>query len=504
LTDTLNGVTAQVGVAKPFTVTASGVIGIISTDLVLKIDGNTLTPADILAWNIQVNDAGTWVPYATWLTNMGGSFAFQNATLQLRLTVPTGTTIGSHSYEILVEQSGTPLANISGTFTVVISPAVLTFTDNASYDIPASTRNTAIANINVATGVSGGSTPYTFSATGLPAGLSISTSGIISGTPTTASVAGSARITVRDNLGVTAWIDIAYGAVSNRRSGSGGSGAAAPITIVDPDVPLADSPIDYIYGQNRVLTAVEIAKRGWETADVVILASGHEANLIDSVAVAPLAGQANAPIFLVLDKKIDPAVIEQIQRLGATKAYVVGALGQEVADQLKASFPGITTEVLQGTNRSGTADLITKKLNDPQGMFLVGYSALADAVSAASWAAANNYAILLTDSDGVYRGSYTYNGYILGGPTLVQDYAGLTRYYGADRYATNRALFAALPFEYTNVYFADGNTLVDVLTGAPFAAQSHAVILLTPANSPSVADFVGTAETKFYAFGGRK
>ena len=98
----------------------------------------------------------------------------------------------------------------------------LTFTNSAAYNIPASTVNSAITNINAALGVSGGTTPYTFSATGLPAGITISTAGVISGTPTTAADAGTATITVTDSAAPTATksITINYGAVSAEPAGS--------------------------------------------------------------------------------------------------------------------------------------------------------------------------------------------------------------------------------------------------------------------------------------------
>jgi hypothetical protein len=93
--------------------------------------------------------------------------------------------------------------------------------------------------------------------------------------------------------------------------------------------------------------------------------------------------------------------------------------------------------------------------------------------------------------------------YILGGPTLVSDVAGATRLYGATRYETNKAIRDALTFEYTNIYTADGNTLVDALTGSVLAAQTKAAIVLTPGNDPTGVDFGAiTTETKVYAFGG--
>jgi len=93
----------------------------------------------------------------------------------------------------------------------------LTFTDNAAYDIPASTVGVAITDIDVSGGVSGGTDPYTFSATGLPAGITINAAGVISGAPTTAGLAGTATITVTDSATPTPGTDsitIDYGAIS--------------------------------------------------------------------------------------------------------------------------------------------------------------------------------------------------------------------------------------------------------------------------------------------------
>jgi hypothetical protein len=97
----------------------------------------------------------------------------------------------------------------------------LTFKDSPTYDIPPSTVGTAIGDIYVDSGVSGGSDPYSFTAEGLPAGISISTDGKISGTPTAVTAAGTAWITVTDSEGTTKRIQINVGAVS---AGSGPAG----------------------------------------------------------------------------------------------------------------------------------------------------------------------------------------------------------------------------------------------------------------------------------------
>ncbi|MDR1322545.1 MAG: cell wall-binding repeat-containing protein [Gracilibacteraceae bacterium] len=293
--------------------------------------------------------------------------------------------------------------------------------------------------------------------------------------------------------------------------GSAVSNVTPPVTPADPAAPITVSraSLSYISGADRVLTSVAISRQGWESAETVILAPGGQNNLIDALAVAPLAGQEDAPILLSTGS-LDPAVIAEIQRLGAKKVYAVGALSGAVIEALEAALPGLAVETLRGASRFETAALIGAKLSEPQGTFVVGYNAVADAVSAASFAAAHGYLIQIADPDGtvsVAAGTPATGApvYILGGPALVRDIPGATRLYGATRYETNKAIRDALPFEYANIYTADGGTLVDALTGSALAARSGAAIVLTPGNDPAGTDFGGiTAETKVYAFGAAK
>ena len=101
------------------------------------------------------------------------------------------------SATITVKDSATPPQEKSLTITYgeIVGPLALTGT----VAIPASIVNNAITNLNVSSGASGGKKPYTFTATGLPTGITISTAGVISGKPTTAAAAGSATLTVTDS-----------------------------------------------------------------------------------------------------------------------------------------------------------------------------------------------------------------------------------------------------------------------------------------------------------------
>jgi hypothetical protein len=179
-------------------------------------------------------------------------------------------------------------------------------------------------------------------------------------------------------------------------------------------------------------------------------------------------------------------------------------LTDTVRDALDVSVPGLEIVVLRGFNRWETADLINARVTNPRGTFLIGYQAVPDAVSAASYAAANGYLIKLAGADGTFTGDITGNGYILGGPTLVKDFGGLTRLYGSDRYATNETFRKALlnEFSYDNMYVANGTTLAEALVGSALAAKTKSVVVLAPQNNPAGIDFVGiTPATKVYALG---
>ncbi|MBQ9990230.1 MAG: putative Ig domain-containing protein [Lachnospiraceae bacterium] len=95
-----------------------------------------------------------------------------------------------------------------------ISVLPLTFEDKDAYDIPSAVVGTEIEDIDVSKGVSGGQIPYRFEAKGLPEGLSISEGGIISGTLTKATEAGTATITVIDAIEDKVSITIEIGAVT--------------------------------------------------------------------------------------------------------------------------------------------------------------------------------------------------------------------------------------------------------------------------------------------------
>ena len=149
---------------------------------------------------------------STTLTATGGSGSY--AWSDPSTTLPPGVTIssagattctptatGSFSVSLkVVDTSTVPPSNspqtVSFSWKVNVAPSVMT---------PANQHGEAtVAATNLTVAASGGTSPYSFTAAGLPTGLSInSASGVISGTPTTAGTF-SVTVTVTDAFGATA------------------------------------------------------------------------------------------------------------------------------------------------------------------------------------------------------------------------------------------------------------------------------------------------------------
>jgi putative cell wall-binding protein len=261
-------------------------------------------------------------------------------------------------------------------------------------------------------------------------------------------------------------------------------------------------------GLDRVGTALE-SSVGWTSADNVVLAPADQVNLVDSLSAAPLAGQEKAPILLTFKNSLDTAVKDRIVELKAKKVFVIGAVTDAVVDQLK-TIAGLDVEVLRGANRWATSDLINAKLVGVAGTFVVGYNAIPDALSAASFAAANNYQIVLTDASGnADPAKLKGTAYIIGGTGVVNDIPAVsaTRLGGADRYATNSRVIEALAYDFNKVYVANGASLVDALAASSLAALTRSPIFLTngatvPALTNAAVTEKVTAGTAYIALGG--
>ena len=275
---------------------------------------------------------------------------------------------------------------------------------------------------------------------------------------------------------------------------------AMVLTMMPASLFAVDFDGDRISGANRYATALAIANVGWDKADAVVLVAGEDKHLVDALAAAPLAGQLNAPILLTPKASLNADVKAAIKDLGAKTVYVIGAVSDAVVAEVEAL--GVDVEKLSGADRWATAAAINAELDNPAGTFVVGYNAVADALSVASFAAANGYQIVLAKADGsVDANALVGKVYIVGGDKWVKDIEGADRLAGADRFATNAEVAEGLEYDFGVVYVANGLSLVDALAVAPLAAMDNAFVLLCSANDVEVLDSF-TAATQFIAVGG--
>lgn len=263
-----------------------------------------------------------------------------------------------------------------------------------------------------------------------------------------------------------------------------------------------------ISGTGRIETSVEISKAGWEMADNVILARAD--NPADALSSASLSGVADAPILLTSPNSISEAVLNEIDRLGATNIYILGGKGaiSHVIEEELISY-GFNVIRLGGSTRFDTAALINKAAGTSYGTkaIVVNGYAVADALSASSNSAINQIPIYLskTASLPVNLPSSIKEVIIYGGTGVVgtevenllkKQGKTVTRIAGNDRYLTNIA--AADPTLADNVIIVRGMSTSktseqypDAVAGAGLSHKLGANIILSHPTSvkPAVQEY---------------
>ena len=159
----------------------------------------TVLGAGFRITSLTLPNAQTGIPYSQTLTTSGGNanttYTVQSGTLPAGFTLSSGgilsgTTTMAGTYPFTVRATDGSGTNTTAIFALTVSAPVVNFT---TVTLPSGTINQAY---NQTIAVTGGTAPYTFridSGT-LPTGLSLSTAGVISGTPT---VAGNFSFVVR-------------------------------------------------------------------------------------------------------------------------------------------------------------------------------------------------------------------------------------------------------------------------------------------------------------------
>lgn len=255
-----------------------------------------------------------------------------------------------------------------------------------------------------------------------------------------------------------------------------------------------------LFGINRYQTAVEISQTGWpEESGHIILARGDD--YADALAGVPLAYRLNSPILLTSNSRLDASAANEIQRLKANQAIILGGY-DAISAQLELDIEGLGLQVkrIAGENRYETAVKIADEMSTHGVTFDTAFIAVstdfADALSASSYAARKGNPIFMTRKESLPESTSRAladmgikNTIVVGGtsaisPGVFDNLPNPKRISGNNRYATSVALAEEfLPQHMKEIFLATGLDFPDAIAGAVLAAKRNSGVLLVQGNS---------------------
>ncbi len=282
-----------------------------------------------------------------------------------------------------------------------------------------------------------------------------------------------------------------------------------PVTTEPPVLP-TDLTVVSIAGANRYLTAVQASKQAFpEGSDAVVIASGQ--GWADALTGAAFAGAVSAPVLLTEPDALPGAIAGEIERLGASAAYIIGgeAVVSAEVERTLGELVG-SVERLAGSDRYQTSIVVAREVAEKapapvETAIIATGGSFADALAASPLSTARIVPVVLAGPDGLadnVLGTLDEIGItdiiIVGGDAAVSSAIQesleaafgsdmVTRVAGSNRYATSAAVaeYAAQSggLGWDNVSVATGENFPDALSGG--VAQGHlgAVLLLTPGTS---------------------
>jgi len=114
-------------------------------------------------------------------------------------------------------------------------------------------------------------------------------------------------------------------------------------------------------GRDPVASALAVSRAAFDAADAVVVAA--DGSPADALAAGPLAGRRQAPLLLSPTRRLPGEVADEVRRLGARTAYLVGSpavLSPVVARDLEAL--GLEVVRVAGAGRYATAAAVAREL----------------------------------------------------------------------------------------------------------------------------------------------
>ncbi|MDA3935468.1 MAG: cell wall-binding repeat-containing protein [Actinomycetota bacterium] len=119
-----------------------------------------------------------------------------------------------------------------------------------------------------------------------------------------------------------------------------------------------------IAGPSRIQTSVLCSKKGFpHGASTVIVATAY--NWPDALSASGLAGAVRGPLLLTHSDYLDADVLAEIQRLGASKVYIIGgsiAVSDQVETALKSELGDTAVTRVSGASRYETSAEVAREM----------------------------------------------------------------------------------------------------------------------------------------------
>jgi len=256
-------------------------------------------------------------------------------------------------------------------------------------------------------------------------------------------------------------------------------------------------PYQRHWGPTRYDTAAAVSSAGWPSGvPAVVLASGT--TFSDALVAGPLATKLGGPILTTSGTALAPSVYRELARLAPRRIVVVGnrASVPDAVVAKAATAAGLDSsavERIDGADRYAVSLAVARKVvtSETTSVVVVTGTGFADALSIVASASERGEPILLAAPTGLsdeaialIHGGPGRSVTVVGGPAVmpasVMRGVPFTRIAGADRYATNWAVFNARygVQSRTRPILVSGVQFADALVAGPLAAAGGRPLLL--------------------------
>ncbi|WP_459129364.1 cell wall-binding repeat-containing protein [Guggenheimella bovis] len=253
--------------------------------------------------------------------------------------------------------------------------------------------------------------------------------------------------------------------------------------------------ISRLMGPDRIGTSVAISRSQFpQSAPAVIIV--RKDDFPDALSASVLAKVMNAPIFLSNRSGLDIRIVEEIIRLGAKKAVVIGGengLSTVIESELQSIVPEVKR--IAGTSRYETSALVAREIarlnGGVQEAFIASGTSFPDALSISPVASSKVAPILLVAGNEapasireVIQELGIRSTTIVGGTGVVtknveSQLNNVSRRIGGfDRFDTSAQIAREFSGYASEVFVANGRVFADALVAGPYASQKNAPILL--------------------------